>query len=892
MKLESGTRLGPYLVEEPIGAGGMGEVYRARDTRLDRTVAIKVLPSHLSEDPDLKARFDREAKTISSLQHPNICALFDVGHEEGTDFLVMEHLEGESLAARLSSGPLTPDEVLRFGRQITAALDAAHRQGVVHRDLKPGNIMLTRSGVKLLDFGLAKTAEGGALSDSSLTSVATLTGRPTGGEPLTQEGSILGTFQYMAPEQLEGREADVRSDIFSLGVVLYEMCTGRKAFHGESHASLIASIMTATPDPISSVTPMAPPALDRVIRSCLEKDPEERLQTVHDVGLQLKWIEEGGSEVAGVPRSIASRRRSRERLAWILAAVAGLVAVALGVLEMRRPEPPAPETMRFEIRAPRGVADFGSPRISPDGRHIAFDGTDTTGTTSLWVRSLDAIQARRLEGTEGCGRPIWSDDSRHIAFFVDDKLKRIPLEGGPTLTLCAFPNGSDGTWAGDTILFDGSTGDSINAVPAGGGTPTGATNLDRASGANSDGWPFFLPDGQHFLYIVYFDNAPSEIHVARLGSFDTRFLTQGDSRVEYVEPGYLVYEKGGTLLAQPFDADKAEITGDAFPLTEGIGTGVFGLAHFSGSRTGTLIHASSQSNEFALTWFDRRGDEIEQIPGTADYNDPTLSPDGRRLAVELSRDGEAGTDLWILDLVRGTRSRFTFDNEMNCCPVWSPDGKSVYFSSRTTTTGWGVRIRDAGGARRAETVFAPGPPFVLSDITPDGKTLLAYAGTGITGMDLVDRPVDDPESETRVLADLPGFTGDGRISPDGRYVIFTSAESGQDEVFLATYPDLEGRWQISVGGGNEPAFRGDGRELYYLSLDDRLMAVDLDTANGNVQIGLPHALFRPRYANVRMRNRYLPTPDGERFLFVSFQSDVQIPPLTVVLDWAADLRNR
>lgn len=884
MSLDAGKRLGPYQIEGAVGAGGMGEVYRAMDTRLERTVAIKVLPSHLSDHPDLKQRFDREAKTISSLQHPNICALFDIGHEDGVDFLVMEYLEGGTLADRLGEGPLATDELIRIGVQITQALEAAHKGGVVHRDLKPGNIMLTKGGVKLLDFGLAKTAEGGAATtESSLTRLATA---QQSNEPLTERGTVLGTFQYMSPEQLEGKEADARSDIFALGAVLYEMATGRRAFDGQSQASLIAAIMQSQPQPISTVQPMTPPALDRVIRTCLEKDPEDRWQTAHDVALQLKWIQEGGSQV-GVPRPVSARRKSRERVAWAVAAVAVVAAIALGAMMFLEPAPEPKSAIRFEIDAPPGVVSFGSPRISPDGLNIAFDGTDTTGTKMIWVRPLNSLEAHPLPGTEGCNRPFWSADSRHVGFFAGPKLKRVPLTGGPPISLCEFSRGSDGVWgAANKILFDGTTGDSIQVVSAGGGQPGPATVIHRERGETMHGWPFFLPDGEHFGYVAFRKGEPPEIRLSRLGSFESQGLTQGDSRCEYVAPGYLIFERGGTLLAQPFDADKLELTGDPFPLAEGIGTGAVGLAHFSGSSTGTLIFTSGDRPERQLGWFDREGHELDIFATPKRYFNPALSPDGNRVALEVDDDNGAGIDLWTIDMRRGVESRFTFASGQEQTPVWGPDGRNIYYADDNH-----IMRKNSFGTGTPDTVATVDLSALnITQVTKDGRTIIFYARTATRGFDVFGIPVDggDPVA----LLSTQAHEVHGQVSPDGKYIAYTSYESGRWEVYVATYPPGGGRWQVSVNGGTEPEWRGDGNELYFVSLDRRVMAVDVDPGPP-IEFGIPQKLFDgPMPRNYLTRNRMVPSADGQRFLMLTLLDRGRVPPTTVILNWAADLSDR
>ena len=499
MTLAAGSRLGPYEILAQVGAGGMGEVYRARDNRLDRDVAIKVLPAHLSSNEELRQRFEREAKTISQFSHPHICALYDIGREGDADYLVMEFLEGESLAERLAKGPLPTEQLLRFSIEMADALDKAHRQGIVHRDLKPGNVMLTKTGVKLLDFGLAKYQA--SAREAALSGVSRLATEAHASAPLTEHGTVLGTFQYMAPEQLEGGQADARSDIFAFGAVLYEMATGKKAFQGKSQASLIGAILRDDPPSVSEIAPMMPPALNRIIRTCLAKDPDDRFQTAHDVKLQLQWIAEGGSQ-AGLPAPVAARRKSREKLAWGVAAAAVLAAAVLGAGFVRR-APKGQRAVRFVVPTPEGIIAIDAPRISPDGRFLAFNATDSEGKTRIWVRPLNALSAQPLQGTEGTTRPFWSPDSRFLGFFAEGKLKKIEVSGGPAQKICDAPTGADGNWGTEgVILYDGTGADPIYRVSAAGGTPAVAAKQDPARKESEVGWPEFLPDGRHFLYMA------------------------------------------------------------------------------------------------------------------------------------------------------------------------------------------------------------------------------------------------------------------------------------------------------------------------------------------------------------------------------------------------------
>jgi Tol biopolymer transport system component/predicted Ser/Thr protein kinase len=883
MALEVGTRLGPYEIVGSLGAGGMGEVYKAQDSRLGRTVAIKVLPQHLASSPQLKQRLEREAKAVSSLSHPHICALYDIGHQEGLDYLVMEYLEGETLGERVSRGPLPNEELFRFAIQIADALDKAHRQGVIHRDLKPGNIMLTKDGAKLLDFGLAKadvpTGTGSSLSVS-----------PTVSQALTAEGTILGTYQYMAPEQLEGREADARSDLFAFGCVLYEMTTGQRAFTGPSQASLIGSIMHKEPPPVSQMQPMAPPALDRVIQACLAKNPEERWQTAHDVLLQLRWIQEGGS-VAGVPAPVAARRRGRERIAWALSGVAALAAIAFAVgFVGRAPEPAEP--VKFQVMPAADMASVGSPRISPDGRHLAFSVTDSTGNTLLWVRSLDALNARSLSGTDGAGRPFWSPDSRFLAFFSGGKLKKVDVGGAPPQTICDAPTGADGTWSSaGIILFDGQASDPVRSVPASGGIAKPLLTADQESGENSVGWPEFLPDGEHFLYIS-FRQAENQLLV---GSLDPEFepveLFPAASRVVYAPPGYLVYVRDQTLVAQPFDADRHELLGEPIPLAEEVGTSGVGLAHFGASQTGTLVYRAGESGARRLVWVDRSGEELDEAGDAAEFVNTSVSPSGDRVIVEI-RDPRSGNgDLWVRDLKRNVSSRFTFDAGNDSGPLWSPDGNHIVFSSDRGNEGFGIYRKLASGAGEVELLYHSDVFVAAASFSPDGRHVALYKQSGgATGWDLWILPLDG-EDRGKAYPFLEGPFVEVRpmFSPDGRWIAYDSSESGRMEVYAQQFPGPGGKWQISTEGGTEPSWNADGSELFYISPDQKMMRVEVKTGDTLV-VGLPEPLFESRVHPALQRNRYLVTDNGQRFLIMRPMTRDSVFPTTVVLNWAETLR--
>jgi serine/threonine protein kinase len=895
MALDTGTRLGPYEIESPLGAGGMGEVYKAKDTRLDRIVAIKVLPTHMSDRPEFKDRFDREAKAISSLNHPHICALYDVGHQNGVDYLVMEYLEGETLMARLEREPLGTDKLLELGLQIAEALDRAHRSGIVHRDLKPGNIMLTREGVKLLDFGLAKLSDLGQKPGSG--SLPGLTAMPTEtpATPLTQEGTILGTFQYMSPEQLEGKEADTRSDIFALGAVLYEMATARKAFSGDSQASLIASIMSSEPRPISEVQGMSPPALDRVVKTCLAKDPEDRWQTAHDVALQLKWIAEGGSQ-AGVPAPVAARRKHRERLAWVVA-LAGVAAsaVLLATTVLNTTEPDT-QVLRYQVPIPEHLTGFSNPQISPDGRMIAFLASDSTGTGSIWIQRLNALEPQPLPGTSDASRPFWSPDSRHLAYFTaQGKLKKVNVSGGPPQTIGEHPGGSDGSWgAGGIILFDASATDSIMSIPAKGGVPSPATVIARDSGETGAAWPYFLPDGKHFLYMGMSTNRDNlTVRVGELGSLESRVLGQVSSRMEYADSGYLLYVKDGTLLAHPFDAGKAEFTGEPLPVAENVSTsGVNFQGRFSVSKNGILTYWVGQTSTIRrLVWTDRAGKELEEIGEPGTYTDPVLSPDGRHLLVAIQDPRNDTDDLWIKDLERGTTSRFTFDPADEDGGVWSPDGTRIVFTSDRSGNS-DMYLKQASGAGDPVLFHANGFPSAVSDWSRDGKWIIAsqFMPSG-NRLDVLAFPASGA-GDSVAVARTTFHEFDGQLSPEGRWIAYASMESGQWEVYVQAFPDAQGKWQVSTQGGSNPQWRDDGKEIYYLAPDNRIMAVDA-AGDETFRAGVPQALFRAQIAGSPFSlNRYRVVDNGQRLLLRLGTGSGSIPPITVVKNWAAELEER
>jgi serine/threonine protein kinase/Tol biopolymer transport system component len=858
----------------------MGEVYKAKDTRLERTVAIKVLPQHLSASSEVRQRFEREAKTISSLSHPHICALYDVGNQDGIEYLVMEYLEGETLADRLLKGSLPSEQVLRYGIEIADALDKAHRQGIVHRDLKPGNVMLTKAGVKLLDFGLAKALPspgGRGAGGEGLTSLPTMASAP-----LTQEGTILGTFQYMAPEQLEGKEADARTDIFAFGAVLYEMATGKKAFSGTSQASLISSIMSSEPPAISSHQPMTPPALDRVVKTCLAKDPEERWQSAHDIKSELAWIAQAGSE-AVAPMPVLARRRSRERLAWALAGVAALAAAWLAVFPLRRGASPE-HAIRLSLSPPAKAPFefFNNAKISPDGLRVAFVAHLAGHKSQLWIRPLHSLSAQALAGTEGADDLFWSPDSRFLGFFADGKLKKIEAAGGPPQVLCDAPAPAGGAW-GSEILFAPTQLSPLYRVPATGGTPALVTKLGPRDEAHR--YPSFLADGRRFVFLA--DSWRTEDHLIRAGSLDSKESTtlfQAVSNAVFAPPEYLLFVRAGSLLAQRFDTKTLKPLGDPALVGEQISeTGPNHHFDFSASASGVLLY-DSEDPETQLAWFDRSGKRLATVGEPARYAELALSPDGERAALmRLDPDGRPG-NLWILNVGRGTTSRLTSGAASDFCAIWSPDGRRVLFSSMRSGLG-DLYERPSSPAGSDQLLLKSADGKCPDSLSRDGRFLLYTNESPETKSDLWVLPMTGDRRPVP-FAKSSFAEEQGQFSPDGAWVAYCSNESGRREVYVQSFSDPASRIQVSSGGGSRPRWRGDGKELFYVS-GGKVLSVDFKTAP-SLEPASPRELFRvsvgPGIGD------YDVARDGQRFLITAPVGGDSSSSATVVLHWTADLK--
>ena len=867
MIIAAGTRLGPYEIVAPLGAGGMGEVWRGRDTRLERSVAIKILPAEFAQNAQFKLRFEREAKTISQLNHPHICTLYDVGD----NYLVMELLEGESLAEKLARGALPLDQVIRYGIEIAEALEKAHKAGVVHRDLKPGNIMITKSGAKLLDFGLAKP-EPVAAADFS-----------TEMRPLTAEGMIVGTLNYMAPEQLEGRSVDARSDIFALGAVLYEMASGKRAFHGNSKASLIASILTAEPQPVSAIQPMTPVTFDRVVRTCLQKDPDQRLQSAHDVATELRWITES---------TPARGARRPHYLAW---AIAALLAVLCAILIIRpRRQTSDEHLMRFVITPPAGAAfnfagrDAGPVTVSPNGHRIAFVATTADGAKQLYVRNIDSVASQPLLGTIGASYPFWSADSENLGFFADGKLKRVAATGGPVTTLCDATSGRGGTWNREgTILFTPAQYDALYRVPSSGGEPTAVTNLDRANLQLSHRWPSFLADGDHFVYLRFSSEVAragtQSIYLASLKEPRSALLLRANSQAVYVDPGYLLYILEGNLMALPFDARRLRPAGGPFPIAEHVQTykntasGVF-----SASSNGVLAYQEAGSPPIShLTWYDRHGNVLGTVGRPDDYEDPRLSPDSRRIAI-TRRDPDTGiSNIWLYDVQSSAPTRFSYVPTFDHIPNWSPDGKQIVFDSNRSGAS-DIYLKAFGGEEELlhHTANAEQP----TDWSRDGSTIVFQTLDPSTKWDLWALSL--PSRRTAPLLRGPANEKEGQISPDGKWIVYSSDESGRPDVYVSRFPSMTGRWQISStgGGGSQPRWRRDGKEIFFLSADRKMMAAEVHSEGSDFLAEVPQPLFqtRARYTGERC---YDVSADGQRFVINSMVLDQPVSPIVLVVNW-------
>ena len=936
MPLTSGARLGPYEIVSAIGAGGMGEVYKARDTRLDRTVAIKVIQTHVAATPEFRERFDREAKAISALDHPHICTLYDVGHDAGAEFLVMQFLEGETLADRLaragkprsdpsrpssggtasvtslatiSRGPIPLETALKYAAEIAAALDAAHRRGIVHRDLKPGNVMVTKAGTKLLDFGLAKLA-------AEETGTTGFGDGATRTSPLTGQGAILGTLYYMSPEQLEGRVVDARSDIFAFGTMLYEMLTGRRAFESDSQAGTIAAIIGGDPPALGELADIktklplvAHRALDRLLHKCLAKNPDDRWHSAADLSDELNWINEerlrAVADSAGTPASNAAQphSRGRERLWMAVAAIAALIAVATALWLYPRPgDPPAPIT--FTVDAPEGevlAAGPGGLALSPDGRKLVF-ATGAGESLRLWVRSLDALDARPIDRVTGPWQPFWSPDGRFVGYAGSGgpaPLRRVDLVGGAPLQVGVEATGRGAWGATGVILF--SAGDNkLYSVPEGGGQPTVAMEPDASQKETGLHWPLFLSDGRQYIFAARSSDASrSALYLASLGSaVRTRLVSGVLSSVE-VAQGHLFYQQQGTLMALPFDEARGTVAGEATRVIENIRfNAANGRAAFSVSPTGVLAYRTGDSGfdigARQITWLDASGKPISTVGGPAAYDSAVVSPDGRQLAVVEDSQDPGTRAIYLFD-ERGLRTRFTPGSGDEFRPIWSPDGSSLVFGSVRDGRN-GLYRRAAGGAATSdELLFASTEALAPTAFSAD-RTKLLFTQGGAGSRRVWILPLDAPNGKP--FEAFPGMTADvgfAAFSPDGKWIAYSAREGTTGEevyAYVQPFPADGRRIRISTTTGFQPRWTADQGRIIYRTFDGTLESVAVTASGGTLVPGSSTKLFPARKIG-RLNWNWDMSGRGDRFLIVQppeREAEQAPPPITVVVNWTSTLR--
>jgi eukaryotic-like serine/threonine-protein kinase len=869
-----GTRLGPYEILSALGAGGMGEVYKARDTRLDRLVAIKVLSPALAGSADARERFEREARAISRLSHPHICALFDVGHASDTSYLVMELLDGETLSALVARGPTPLPHVLRIGREIGEALASAHRHGIVHRDLKPGNVLLTSTGVKLLDFGLAKSLEPADRSpDRSEPPTAPL---------LTAPGTWLGTAPYMSPEQIGGGLIEGRSDIFALGAVLYEMATGKRAFEGQTSSAITAAILHREPPSVSSTTPHVPPSFDRLVRTCLEKDPDRRWQSAHDVALQLAAIAE-----TPVPAAQSTSRRSMQWLGW----AAAILAVAGWLLAVRRPSDSPVMRTDLEIALPpdnKFAADVESVRfaVSPDGHRLAFVAYDSAGVLRVWLRELSSVDSTAIAGTEGASSVFWSPDSRALALFVGDTLKRLDLATGAAVTLCAVQRGIGltGTWSPEgQILFASVEGQAIFRVSTAGGTPVVEVKPDPKREEVRVAFPSFLPDGRRYLYTIKRRDATTAILLGEHGK-EPKTVGPIESNAQFVAPATLVFAQGGTLVGQPFDPDSGRLSGE--PLAIGKSVRSFGgssFADFSASPSGTVVY-QSHAGRSRVAWVDRGGREISSLGSKGEYRTVRISPRGRSALVSRILPSTGAYDIWSIDFERGSETRLTLDDRITeVAGVLSSDEQVMFYGVGRGSPPNLTRLEFGTG--RSELIVPANQHLQeVLDLSPDGRLLAFSERTDGGYANLWTLPLQGTTGPTHLRQSTSDEDG-LRFSPDGRFFSFMSNESGRSEVYVAA---LAGgaKTVISSSGGSAARWSADGHALYYVSADNRLLAVPVRTTSA-LEIGTPTTLF-----SIASRKwiDFDVSRDGSRFLALIPEAVSNELPLTAVQHWSRPAR--
>ena len=888
MALTPGTKLGPYQIESLLGAGGMGEVYRARDTRLDRTVAIKILTQGLADTPEVRQRFEREARAVSSLSHPHICVLYDVGHQDGIEYLVMEYLEGETLAARIAKGPLSIAELLRYASQIADALDKAHRQGIVHRDLKPANVMLTKTGAKLLDFGLAKGEE---IFRGDISSSLTMS------RPLTVQGTIVGTIQYMSPEQLEGKTADERSDIFSFGAMLYEMATGSKAFEAKSHASLIAAILKEEPQPMRELQPMTPPALEHIVKACLAKDPDDRPQSAHDLKLEFDWIRES-SGISQLAQPAVERSSSRPKtLSVILASVVCTLLAAGALAYLFRPQPPPAERLEFAIPLQDEASHLA---LSADGRMLALvSPNETSGANMLSVQRIGSSGVSVLPGTEGASYPFWSPDDAYVAFFADGKLKKIAVSGGLPQVLASATAGRGGSWGrrGVIIFSPQSSGWLWTVNPDGNNLAPQTKGIFEITKEASHRWPVFLPDGEHFLFLAgsFTNTGDDGIYLSSLTRKEKRLVILTHSNPGYAN-GYLFYlDEKRSLRTIPMDVSKGTTSGESQVVAAQVGyqPSIFWGA-FSVAENGTVVYNPVIGAALSvLTWYDRAGKELGHVGESGVIANPTLSPDDSQVTEDVADVKANDVNIWFSDLKHGTSSRFTFDQTEDTAGVWSRNGTLLAYRSLQKDYTH-VYLKQAQGLQSAKSIFSfEAGNLAADDMVPNSwslgdKEILCTYQPATGGSQLVLIPTAGGKFAPFLATNAET---NGEISPDGKWVAYASSESGEWEIYVTTFPTAAGKWQVSRGGGIEPRWRADGKEIFYIGVQSTFTAAPVST-EGTFSAGNPSPLFQSQLRSQVSSTdlfTYDVTKDGQRFLINRYVKPQPVAPLHVVLNATAAL---
>ena len=865
-----------------LGAGGMGEVYRARDEKLNRDVAIKVLPAALSQDADRLRRFEQEAQAAGALNHPNILAVYDVGMHDGAPYIVSELLEGEELREQLNDGSLPQRKALDYAQQIAQGLAAAHERGITHRDLKPENLFVTTDGrVKILDFGLAKLRP---LRNESVSSEIDTR------KQITDPGTVMGTVGYMSPEQVRGHEADHRSDIFSFGSILYEMLAGQRAFRRDTMAETMTAILKEEPPELSETNAKISLPLEKIVRRCLEKKPERRFHSAHDLAFAIESLSgtatSSGQTLTRRLTTLSTRSRITKHLPWIVAGVlfiALLAALPFVISSLRRA--PVDMTVTRVSVLPPEKSTVGTLTVSPDGRRLAFIATDATGKTLLWVRPLDALVAQPLAGTDDAIHPFWSPDSRFIGFFAGAKLKKIEVTGGSPSTLCNALNGRGGAWnRDDVIVFAPDFGSGLSRVSAAGGEPSPVTTLDSSRQESTHRFPQFLPDGRHFLYFARsIQPENSAIYVSSLDQPQAKRIISTDTNVAYAPPGYLLFQREGTLMAQAFDAASLALTGAPFRVAEQLGyLRLNSEAYFSVSETGVLVYQSGNAGKTQLVWFDRSGKQLGAPGPPGEYSFPALSPDEKRVAIDRD-DPQTGTfDIWLLDLARGIPSRFTFYPGIDVYPVWSPDGSRIVFGSNRDGA-WSLYQKSSSGAGSEEAMLKSGERKCPSDWSLDGRFILYTQTSPDTLWDLWVIPLFGDRQPIPFLQTKFNEVN-GVFSPDGKWIAYQSDDSGSYQVWVQSFP-AGSKWQVSSEGGSWPRFRRDGKELFYLAANGKLMAVEVKANTSGLEFSAPKPLF-----DTHTTDRYAVTADGQRFLINTPVEESASAPITVILNWTAEAK--